>query len=52
MFYPRTVELHGKGRNDLLREYLGMDVDEATLEYYSKQRYFAPSNYGTNSKRR
>ena len=44
MFHPRTVELHGKGRNDLLREYLGMDVDESTLEYYSKQGYFAPSN--------
>ena len=44
MFHPRTVEVHSKGRNDLLREYLGMDVDESTLEYYTKQGYFAPSN--------
>ena len=44
MFHPRTVEVHSKGRNELLREYLGMDVDESTLEYYAKQGYFAPSS--------
>jgi hypothetical protein len=44
MFHPRTVERDGKGRNELLREYLGMDVDEATLKYYAKQGYFFPTN--------
>ena len=42
-FYPKTVEVHGKGGgNELLREYLGMDVDEATLSFYAKQGYFTP----------
>jgi hypothetical protein len=44
MFHPRTVKLGGKGRNELLREYLGMDVDETTLEYYAKQGFFTPTN--------
>ena len=44
MFHPRTVDLGGKGRNELLREYLGMDVDETTLEYYAKQGFFTPTN--------
>ena len=45
MSYPRTVELSGKGgRNELLRQYLGMDVDETTLEYYTKTGYFTPAN--------
>ena len=46
LFYPRSVEIHGnsKGRNELLREYLGMDVDETTLEFYSKQGYFTPKS--------
>jgi hypothetical protein len=45
MFHPKTVELGltgGKGGNELLREYLGMDVDEATLEFYAKQGFYTP----------
>jgi hypothetical protein len=38
MFHPKTVELgEGKTRghsNALLREYLGMEIEEGTLEYY------------------
>ena len=46
LFYPRTVEIHGssKGRNKLLREYLRMDVDKTTLEFYAKQGYFTPKS--------
>jgi hypothetical protein len=47
MFHPKTVEIGGKGGNNsnaLLREYLGMDIEEETLEYYAKQGYFIPSN--------
>jgi hypothetical protein len=45
MFHPKTVDLAkgGKGGNELLREYLGMDVDEATLEFYAKQGFYTPS---------
>ena len=32
-----------KGNSELLREYLGMDVEESTLEYYTKQGYYTPS---------
>ncbi|KAI2508557.1 hypothetical protein MHU86_5849 [Fragilaria crotonensis] len=38
----KTVDLGSKGSrggNELLREYLGMDVDEATLEFYMKQGF-------------
>ena len=45
MFHPKTVELGtkgSKGGNELLREYLGMDVDEATLEFYLKQGFYTP----------
>ena len=47
MFHPKTVDLGskgGKGGNKLLREYLGMDVDEATLEFYMKQGFYMPKN--------
>ena len=50
MFHPKTVEIGtggGKGGNNsnaLLREYLGMEIEEETLEYYAKQGYFIPSN--------
>ena len=48
MFHPKTVELGGGktggNSNALLREYLGMEIEEETLEYYAKQGYFMPSN--------
>jgi hypothetical protein len=48
MFYPKTADIggkaFGKGDNELLREYLGMDVEESTLDYYLKQGYYTPSN--------
>ena len=47
MFHPKTVDLgakSGKGGNELLREYLGMDVDEATLDFYMKQGFYTPTN--------
>jgi hypothetical protein len=46
MFYPKTADTGGKafgggkGSTELLREYLGMDVEESTLEYYLKQGYY------------
>ncbi len=45
MFHPKTVDLGSKGGkgNELLREYLGMDVDEATLEFYMKQGFYTPN---------
>jgi hypothetical protein len=50
MFYPKTADTGGKafggggkGSTDLLREYLGMDVEESTLEYYMKQGFYTPS---------
>ena len=46
MFHPKTVDLGsktGRGGNELLREYLGMDVDEATLEFYMKQGFYTPN---------
>ena len=49
MFYPKTADTGGKafggskGSTELLREYLGMDVEESTLEYYLKQGYYTPS---------
>lgn len=47
MFYPKTADsggkAFGKGSSELLREYLGMDVEESTLEYYMKQGYYTPS---------
>jgi hypothetical protein len=33
-----------KGSNELLREYLGMDVSEATLAFYMKQGFYTPSS--------
>jgi hypothetical protein len=47
MFYPKTVDLGVKGEkgsNELLREYLGMDVSESTLEFYMKQGFYTPSS--------
>ena len=49
MFYPKTADTGGKafgggkGSTELLREYLGMDVEESTLEYYLKQGYYTPT---------
>ena len=48
MFHPKTVELGAGGKagnssNALLREYLGMEIEEETLEYYAKQGYYVPS---------
>jgi hypothetical protein len=50
MFYPKTADTGGKafggggkGSTDLLREYLGMDVEESTLAYYMKQGFYTPS---------
>jgi hypothetical protein len=46
MFHPKTVDLgskSGKGGNELLREYLGMEVDESTLEFYMKQGFYTPN---------
>ncbi|KAI2496250.1 hypothetical protein MHU86_18254 [Fragilaria crotonensis] len=46
MFHPKTVDLGtkgGKGGNELLREYLGMEVDEATLEFYMRQGFYTPN---------
>lgn len=47
MFYPKTADTggkaFGKGSSELLREYLGMDVEESTLEYYMKQGFYTPS---------
>ena len=45
MFHPKAVELGSKGSkggDELLREYLGMDVDEAALEFYLKQGFYTP----------
>jgi hypothetical protein len=45
MFHSKTAELASKGSkgdNELLREYLGMEVDEATLEFYQKQGFYTP----------
>ncbi len=45
MFHPKTVDLGSKGGkegNELLCEYLGMHVDEATLEFYTKQGFYIP----------
>ena len=49
MFHPKTVELEGGGKtggtsNALLREYLGMEIEEETLAYYAKQGFYIPSN--------
>ncbi|KAI2507375.1 hypothetical protein MHU86_7095 [Fragilaria crotonensis] len=47
MFHPKTVSLGekgSKGGNELLREYLGMEVDESTLAFYMKQGFYTPSN--------
>ncbi len=33
-----------KGSSELLREYLGMDVAESTLEFYMKQGFYTPSS--------
>ena len=47
MFHPKTVDLgakSGKGGNELLREYLGMDVAEETLDFYMKQGFYTPTN--------
>ena len=48
MFYPKTVDLGVKGEkgsNELLREYLGMDVAESTLtKFYMKQGFYTPSS--------
>jgi hypothetical protein len=46
MLHPKTVDLvvrGGKGGNELLREYLSMDVDKATLEFYAKQGFYTPN---------
>ena len=50
MFYPKTADNGGKafggggkGSTDLLREYLGMDVEESTLAYYMTQGFYTPS---------
>lgn len=48
MFYPKTADAGGKAfggtaGTGLLREYLGMDVEESTLAYYMKQGYYTPS---------
>ncbi len=48
MFYPKTADIGGKahggkGGTELLREYLGMDVEESTLNYYMKQGFYMPS---------
>ena len=48
MFFPKTADiggkaLGGKGSTELLREYLGMDVEESTLDYYMKQGFYTPS---------
>ena len=48
MFYPKTVDtggkaFGGKGSTELLREYLGMDVEESTLDYYMKQGFYTPA---------
>ena len=47
MFHPKTVDLgsvSGKGGSELLREYLGMDVDESTLAFYMKQGFYTPKS--------
>jgi hypothetical protein len=47
VFYPKTVDLGVKGEkgsNELLREYLGMDVAESTLEFYMEQGFYTPSS--------
>ena len=49
MCYPKTADTGGKafgggkGSTELLREYIGMDVEESTLEYYLKQGYYTPT---------
>lgn len=47
IFYPKTADiggkaLGGKGSSGLLREYLGMDVEESTLDYNMKQGFYTP----------
>jgi hypothetical protein len=46
MFHPKTVDLgakSGKCGNELLWEYLGVEVDEATLNFYMKQGFYTPT---------
>jgi hypothetical protein len=47
MFHPKTVDMGAKAFDSTtatLREYFGMDVDEATVEYYAKQGFFHATN--------
>ena len=47
MFQPKTVDLGnkgGKGGHKLLREYLGMEVAESTIEFDTKQGFYTPSS--------
>ena len=47
MFHPKTVDMGGKAfdtNTATLREYFGMDVEDATVAYYAKQGFFHPTN--------
>lgn len=47
MFHPRTVDTGSRtfdSNTATLREYFGMDVEDATVAYYAKQGFFHPTN--------
>ena len=47
MFHPKTVDMGGNAfdtNTATLREYFGMDVEDATVAYYAKQGVFHPTN--------
>ena len=47
MFHLKTVDMGAKAfasTTATLREYFGMDVDDATVEYYAKQGFFHATN--------
>ncbi len=47
MFHPSTVDMGNKAFDTnaaTLREYFGMEVEDATVAYYAKQGFFHPTN--------
>ena len=47
MFFPKALDISGKafdGDSAIMRDYFGLEVDESTISYYTKQGYFAPEN--------
>ena len=47
MFHPKTVDMGGRAFDTstaTLRDYFGMDLEDATVAYYAKQGFFHPTN--------